>query len=141
MLDWITAEKADLRKGNARVRGHWVHHPVQIASSTSGCTGPSTDDFWIYSSLQNPKIHWATCDNAVTFTVIPDVHRASPVYELVPFASGAVTGYDWKDPGSVFFVPSLQVLTYMDLPELFLLQVEALPARPHMEDAPILSSS
>lgn len=65
------------------------------------------------NSLGNPQ----QC--TVTFTVIPDVHKASPVYELVAFASGPVIGYNQKEPGSIFFVPSLQVFIYTDLPELF----------------------
>ena len=36
------------------------------------------------------------------------------MFQSVPIASGPVTGHDQKEPGSILFVPSLQVLLYID---------------------------
>ena len=43
--------------------------------------------------------------------VFPDVHRDPPVSQCVPVTPCPVTGRYWKEPGSVLFVPSLQVST------------------------------
>jgi len=48
---------------------------------------------------------------AVTLTVnkvFPDVQTAPHVFQLLPIASCPGTGHQRKEPGSVFFAPSLQ---------------------------------
>ena len=44
---------------------------------------------------------------------IPYVQRDPPVFPWVPIASCPVTGYHWKEPGSILFAPSLQVFVYI----------------------------
>ena len=46
--------------------------------------------------------------------VFPHVQREPPVFQFVPIASGPVTAYHWKEPGSIFFATSLQVFLYID---------------------------
>jgi len=48
--------------------------------------------------------------------VFPDVQREPPVFLFVPTAAGPVTGHHWKEPGSVFFAPSLQVFAHVEDP-------------------------
>lgn len=57
--------------------------------------------------------------------MLPVVQMESPVFPFVPIASGA-TGHHWKEPGSNFFAPSLQVIIHIDkiLPEPSVLQSE-----------------
>jgi len=49
-----------------------------------------------------------------------------PIFQFVSIASGLVTGHHWKEPGSGFFAPSLQLFMdiYKILPEPSLLQAE-----------------
>ena len=37
-----------------------------------------------------------------------------PVFQFIPIASGPVTGQCWKEPGSFFFAPSLQLFICID---------------------------
>ena len=53
--------------------------------------------------------------------VFPHVQTEPPMFRFVPTASGLVTGHHWKEPGSVFFAPSLQVFIYVDMIPLSLL--------------------
>jgi len=56
--------------------------------------------------------------------LFPDVQREAPVFQVVPIASGPVTGHHSKKPGSIFIAPSLQVFLYIGkiLPKPSLLQ-------------------
>ena len=42
-------------------------------------------------------------------TVFPDVQKEPLVFQFVPVASCRLIGHHWKEPGSIFFAPSLQV--------------------------------
>ena len=58
--------------------------------------------------------------------VFPHVQEEPPVFHFVPIASCPVTGHLWKEAGSVFLSPSLQIFMYTDKfpPEGSLLQAE-----------------
>ena len=42
--------------------------------------------------------------------VLPGAQREPPAFQFLPIASGPGTGHYWKEPGSIFFTPSLQEL-------------------------------
>jgi len=44
----------------------------------------------------------------------PDVQTEPPVFQFVLTASGPGTGHHWKEPGSIFLIPSHPILIYMD---------------------------
>ena len=58
--------------------------------------------------------------------VFPDIQMEPPVFQFVPTAPGPVTGHHCKEPSSILFAPSLQVLICIDKipPEPSLLQAE-----------------
>lgn len=48
---------------------------------------------------------------------VPDLQRGPSVFQFMPIASSPVTGHQWKEPGSLFLVSSLQIfLTLIRLP-------------------------
>lgn len=48
--------------------------------------------------------------------VFPAVQREPPVFHIVLVTSGPVTGHHWKEPNSIFLVPSPQV--FIDIDEI-----------------------
>ena len=66
-------------------------------------------------SLQNPSGQPMPLPrHSHTEKVLPDVQREPPVFQLVPVDSGSVTGHHQREPGSIFFAPSLQVFLYIN---------------------------
>jgi len=57
--------------------------------------------------------------------VFDDVQREPSVFQFVPIASGPVTAHRGKEPGSVFFAPSLQVFV----------QIKKIPPEPSLPQA------
>ena len=53
-------------------------------------------------------------------TVFPDFQTKPSVLQFLPTASSPTTGHHWKQPGSVFLAPSLQVFIYIHKPSLLL---------------------
>jgi len=55
-----------------------------------------------------------------------DVQTEPYLFQFVPTAHGSVTGHNWKQPGSVFFISYLQIFVYVDKipPETSLRQVK-----------------
>ena len=105
----------------------WSTGPAQARPFRVHFPGPGPDSFWINSkdgdfitSQRN------LCQCSVTLTVKKCflVLRKNLPFFFVPIASVPVTGYHWKEPVSVFFAPSLQVLVHVDEIPLSLLQTE-----------------
>ena len=46
--------------------------------------------------------------------VIPRAQIESPVFQFVLMASGHGTGHHWKEPGSIFFTPSLKTFVHIN---------------------------
>lgn len=68
---------------------------------------------------------WASCGNSATAKkVFPDVQREPPVFQLMSMASAPGTWHHWKEPGSAFFAPCLQVSTHTAQIHLSLLQAQ-----------------
>jgi len=76
------------------------------------------------ASLGNLCQRLVTSVTSAVKKVFPDVQSEPPVLQFVHIASRPVTGHHRKEPGSIFFTPSIQVFIYIDeiLPELSLLE-------------------
>lgn len=91
----------------------WLHTPEYAGPPEAGSLGPcQRNNFWISSSRKKTQTQWATCAGGQSpsqWKVFSDVQREHPVFHFVSIASGPGTGHYWKEPGSTFFTPSLQI--------------------------------
>lgn len=69
--------------------------------------------------MEGPQLPSATSDSVRSFSqkkknVFPDVQRQLTVFQFEPIASDLVTRYRRKEPGSIFFAPSIQMFINID---------------------------
>lgn len=85
------------------------------------------------TSLGNLCHSLATCTPNKTFL---NVQRDSPVVRFLPAASHPVMGHHWKEPGFIFFAPSLQTAAHIaEISQSLLWAVTTLSAFPYRRDA------
>lgn len=96
----------------------WKGHLDVIWSNLPAQAGPPKPNFWdFFFNIPKDWDFTTSLGNLLsvlhhlhTKNVFPDVQKAPPVFQPVPIASDPVIRHHWKAPGSVLFVPSLQVL-------------------------------